>query len=156
VSGGQNSLNSNHERRLTATCRHIDKLLAEMESALNVSGSKVAFPQYVPDLSLAQRRVVEDYISRIRAHLSQMLDDHGIARPAAEIPVSRMLDSHLTFMDIAAEELKPRHMRGYGEIPPASASELNRVAGELQQLLSQFRHYLDQSNREKERKKATC
>ncbi len=53
MTSGSNSLNSNHERRLSVTCRHIDKLLAEMESALNVSTSKLAFPQYAPDLSPA-------------------------------------------------------------------------------------------------------
>jgi hypothetical protein len=69
-----NSLNSNHERRLSVTCRHIDRLLAEMESVLNISASKLAFPQYALDLSPAQRRVVEDYISRIRTQLVRVLD----------------------------------------------------------------------------------
>jgi hypothetical protein len=31
-----NSLNSNHERRLSVTCRYVDKLLADMESILSV------------------------------------------------------------------------------------------------------------------------
>ena len=42
-----NSLNANHERRLSVTCRHIDRLLSEMEGALNASASRLAFPQYV-------------------------------------------------------------------------------------------------------------
>jgi len=148
VTGGQNSLNSNHERRLTVTCRHIDKLLAEMEGALNVSGSKLAFPQYVPDLSPAQRRVIEDYISRIRAQLARVLDGQGIERPPADIPVSRSLHSHLTFVDIAAEELKPEYMRGYGEVPSAAAVELNGIAAELQGLVRQLDHYLMRGARE--------
>jgi GTP-binding protein EngB required for normal cell division len=148
VTGGQNSLNSNHERRLTVTCRHIDKLLAEIESALNVSASKLAFPQYVPDISPAQRRVIEDYISRIRAQLARVLDGQGIERPPADIPVSRSLHSHLTFVDIAIEELKPEYMRGYGEMPPAAAVELNGIAGELQGLVRQFDQYLMRGARE--------
>ena len=36
-----NSLNSNHERRLIVTCRHIEKLLAEI-SALSAPVSKLA------------------------------------------------------------------------------------------------------------------
>ena len=143
-----NSLNSNHERRLTVTCRHIDKLLAEMEVALNVSTSKLAFPQYVADLSPAQRRVIEDYISRIRAQLVRVLDGQEIERPTADIPVSRSLHSHLAFVDIAAEELKPEYMRGYGEIPPAAAIELNGIAGELQGLVRQLDHYLMRGARE--------
>ena len=148
MTSGPNSLNSNHERRLSVTCRHIDKLLAEMESALNVSTSKLAFPQYAPDLSPAQRRVIEDYIGRIRAQLVRVLDGQGIERPPADIPVSRSLHSHLTFVDIATEELKPEYMRGYGEVPPAAAVELNGIAGELQGLVRQLDQYLMRGSRE--------
>jgi len=137
-----NSLNSNHERRLSVTCRYIDRLLADMESILNVSSSKLAFPQYIADLTSAQRRVIEDYISRIRAQLIRVLDGQNIERPPADIPVARSLHSTLTFVEIAVEELKPEHMRGYGEIPPHSAVELNGIAGELQGLVRQLDQYL--------------
>jgi GTP-binding protein EngB required for normal cell division len=143
-----NSLNSNHVRRLSVTCRHIDKLLAEMESALNVSASKLAFPQYALDLSPAQRRVIEDYIARIRAQLVRVLDGQGVERPPSDIPVSRSLHSHLTFVDIAAEELKPEYMRGYGEVPPQAAVELNGIAGELQGLVRQLDQFLMHGSRE--------
>jgi GTP-binding protein EngB required for normal cell division len=130
------------------TCRHIDKLLAEMESALNVSTSKLAFPQYAPDLSPAQRRVIEDYIGRIRAQLVRVLDGQGMERPPADIPVSRSLHSYLTLVDIATEELKPEYMRGYGEVPPAAVVELNGIAGELQGLVRQLDQYLMRGSRE--------
>lgn len=148
MTNGSNSLNSNHERRLSVTCRHIDKLLAEMESTLNVSASKVAFPQYAPDLSPAQRRVIEDYISRIRAQLIRVLDGQGMERPPADIPVSRALHVNLTFVDIAAEELKPEYMSGYGQVPQAAAVELNGIAGELHGLVRQLDQYLMRGSRE--------
>ena len=151
-----NSLSSNHERRLTVTCRHIDKLLGEMESALNISTSKLAFPEYAPDLSPAQRRAIEDYISRIRVQLVEMLDGLGIERPAADVPVSRSLHSHLTFVDIAVEELKPRYMRGYGQVSPQAAIQLDRIAADLQELVAEFHRYLNRCTAELERKKATC
>jgi GTP-binding protein EngB required for normal cell division len=140
--GSANSLNSNHERRLSVTCRYIDKLLADMESILSVSSSRLAFPQYIPDLTSAQRRVVEDYIGRIRAQLIRVLDGQNIERPSADIPAGRSLHSTLTFVDIAVEELKPEYMRGYGEVPPQAAVELNGIAGELQGLVRQLDHYL--------------
>jgi hypothetical protein len=40
----EESLNSNHARRLSVTCRHIDKLLADMENALAVANSKQCLP----------------------------------------------------------------------------------------------------------------
>ena len=143
-----NSLNSNHRRRLSVTCRHIDKLLADVETALNVSTTKLAFPMYTLDLSPAQRRVIEDYISRIRAQLVRVLDGQEIERPPADIPVSRSLHATLTFVDIAAEELKPEYMRGYGEIPPMAAVELNGIAGELQGLVRQLDQYTMQGSKE--------
>jgi GTP-binding protein EngB required for normal cell division len=143
-----NSLNPNHVRRLSVTCRYIDKLLAEMESALNVPASKVAFPQYTLDISPSQRRVIEDYIGRIRAQLIRVLDGQGVERPPADIPVSRSLHSHLTFVDIAAEELKPEYMRGYGEVLPEATVELNGISGEVQSLVRQLDEYLMRASSE--------
>jgi GTP-binding protein EngB required for normal cell division len=119
-----------------------------MESTLNVSASKLAFPQYAPDLTPAQRRVIEDYISRIRAQLIRVLDGQGMERPSADIPVSRALHVNLTFVDIAAEELKPEYMSGYGQVPQAAAVELNGIAGELQGLVRQLDQYLMRGSRE--------
>jgi hypothetical protein len=142
VTDRSNPLNSNHQRRLSVTCRHIDKLLGEMESALHVSTSGLAFPQYTPDLTPEQSRVVEDHIGRIRAELVQVLDGQGIACPPADVPVSRSLLSHLTFADIAAEELRPRYMRGYGELSPEAALDLDKIAADLQRLIRQLGRYL--------------
>lgn len=150
------SLNSNHERRLSVTCRQIDKLLEEMESALQVSTSELAFPQYTSDLSVEQGRVIHDYIRRVRAQLVDALDGQGITHPPADIPVSRCLLSHLIFVDIAAEELRPRYMRGYGELSAEAAAELNTIALRLQELIGELRRYLARCLSEKERNKATC
>jgi GTP-binding protein EngB required for normal cell division len=138
----EESLNSNHVRRLSVTCRHIDKLLADMENALGVASSRQAFPEYLSDVTPAQRRVIEDYISRIRAQLARVLDGQGIERPEPFIPVSRSLHTALTFIAIDAEELQPKYMRGYGDVPPSAAVELNGIAGELLGLVSQLDQYV--------------
>ncbi|HTT19684.1 MAG TPA: dynamin family protein [Candidatus Sulfotelmatobacter sp.] len=143
-----NSLNASHERRLTVTCRYIDKLLADMEGTLHVSESKLAFPHYIPDLSPQQRRVIEDYIQRIRAQLVRVLDGQNIERPSPEIPESRSLHTVLTFIDIAAEELKPEYMRGYGAVPSTAAVELNGIAGELKGLVRQLDQFLMRGSKE--------
>jgi hypothetical protein len=44
----RNSLNANHERRLSVTCRYIDKLRADRENILRVSSSRPAFPSTFP------------------------------------------------------------------------------------------------------------
>ena len=143
-----NSLNANHRRRLTVTCQYIDKLLADMEGTLQVSESQMAFPHYLPDLAPQQRRVVEDYIRRIRAQLIRVLDGQNIERPAADIPESRSLHTNLTFVEIAAEELKPEYMRGYGAVPSQSAVELNGIAGELKGLVKELDQFLMRGSEE--------
>lgn len=151
-----NSLNPNHARRVSVTCRYIDNLLAEMENALNISASTLAFPHYTPDLTSTQRRAIEDHIRQIRTQLVQILDGQGIERPPADIPVSRSLQSHLTFIDIAVEELRPQYMRGYGAVSPAAAQELNCAAATLQGLVKQLQHYLNECATNPERNKTTC
>lgn len=140
----EQSLNSSQARRLSVTCRYIDKLLADMESALGVANSRQAFPEHVSDMTPAERETVEDYAARIRAQLVRVLDSQGVARPEASIPVSRSLHTFLTFIAIAAEELQPRYMRGYGEISPAAGAELNKIAETLLKLVWEFdRHVKD-------------
>jgi hypothetical protein len=138
----EESLSSNHVRRLLVTFQHIDKLLADMEGALSVAESRQAFPEYVMDVTPAQRQTVEDYIARIRVQLARILEDQGIMRPGPSIPVSRCLRTALTFITIAAEELQPRYMRGYGEISSAASADLNRIAAEVLGLTAKFDRYV--------------
>ena len=135
-------LNSNHTRRLSVTCRHIDKLLADMEHALGVASSRNAFPEYLPDITPTQRRVIEDYIARLRAQLTKVLDGQGVERPRPFIPVSRSLHTSLTFVAIAAEELQPKYMSGYGAVPSSVAVELSGIAGELLSVTRQLDQYI--------------
>jgi len=138
----EDSLTSNHARRLSVTFRHIDRLLADMESALSIASSRRAFPEYMSDVTPGQRCVIEDHIARIRIHLTGILEAQGIGRPEPFIPVSRSLHIGLTFIKIAAEELQPRYMRGYGQISPAAATDLNRIASELVGLTAELDRYV--------------
>jgi hypothetical protein len=94
------------------------------------------------DVTPAQRRVIDDYIARIRVQLALVLDGQGIERPEPSIPVSRSLHIALTFINIAAVELQPRYMRGYGEISTTAAADLNRIASELVGLATEFDRYV--------------
>ncbi|MGA8234754.1 MAG: dynamin family protein [Candidatus Acidiferrales bacterium] len=136
------SLNPYQANRLRITCQYIDKLLGEIEDILNATTSKAAFPRYTADIVAARRRTIEDYIARVRAQLVRILDGQGIARENASIPASRVVHVMLGAIDIAAEELKPKYMRGYGEVPETVATELNGIAGEVSGLIHRFDRYL--------------
>ena len=136
------SLNEFQARRLHVTCQYIDKLLGGVEETLNFAASKAAFPRYLDDVAPAQRRTIEEYISRMRAQLIRVLDGQGISREKPFIPASRAIHVALGTIDIAVEELKPQYMSGYGDLPEAAATELNGIVGELRGLVSKLDRYL--------------
>lgn len=136
------ALNEFQARSLVVTCQYIDRVVGEIEQVLNAADSKTAFPKFVDDLTPAQCHVIQDYLARIRLLLTRILDRQGIAMPAASIPSSRALFTALLTIDIAVEELRPPQMRGYGELAPDSAKELELACGELQELVGQLNQSL--------------
>ena len=138
------TLNAYQANRLRITCQYIDKLLGEIESVLDSTTSKAAFPRYVGDILPAQRRTIDDYVARVRAQLMRVLEGQGIAREKPSVSASRAVRVTLGAIDIAIEELKPKYMRGYGQVPESVATELNGIVGELTGLVERFDGYLSE------------
>ena len=136
------SLNEHQVRRLRITCEHIDELLSDIEGILNESASLAAFPSYTADIAPVQQKTIEDYIARIRARLIRVLEGQEIPRKPPWVSASRAINGRLAGIDIAAEELKPKYMRGFGEVSDTTATELNGIAGELQALVARLEKYL--------------
>lgn len=134
------TLNRDQARCLRTTCRHIDGLLCDIEAVLNAAESGAAFPRYIPDITPAQRRTIEDSIVQIRKGLLRALD--GVPGEAAAVPASRAVHTALVAAGIAAEELKPKYMRGYGDLEEGAAAGLNGVAGELHRLIAGLDRYV--------------
>jgi GTPase Era involved in 16S rRNA processing len=137
-------LNEAQRRRLAVTCSYIDKLLSEVEEILHETCSKSPFPRHVIDLTPAQTRVLEDHIRRIREQLLRALAWQNITPDQPEIPATRSALTHLAFVDIAIEELKPSYMRGSGAVPEDVAEELNGVVHELRSVAQSMERYLRQ------------
>jgi hypothetical protein len=140
--GPEGPFNEDQQRRLRVTCQHIDMILSDIENALNESASKAAFPTYISDITPKQQKTVEDFIAYTRSQLTQSLENQGISRNPPSIPVSRAIRSRLYSIDIAAEEIRPRHMRGYGKVSAPAATELTRFAEELQTRADELHHDL--------------
>jgi GTP-binding protein EngB required for normal cell division len=148
---GNNSgsiLNSAQERRLRATLDEADRLLSEIGLILNSAASKSPFPKYIVDLTPVQRKTIEDYMGRVRVQLARVLEGQNIAVEPPSIPATRAIHSALTFLDIAVEELRPRYMQGYGEVPPVAAAELNGIVGELSASVRELDRYVTQSGQD--------
>lgn len=142
-------LNEYQSRRLRVTCQYIDKLLGDIESILNFSESKTAFPRYSANLSPEQRRAIEEYVARLRARIVGVLDAQGIAAQQAPIPALHAIGVALDAIGIEIEELMPEHMRGYGDLPEPAAKELNGIVEQLRELAAEFEAYLRKARPER-------
>jgi hypothetical protein len=136
------ALNEAQRRRLIVTCEYIDKLLGDVEEILHQPSSLSPFPRHVVDMSPEQARGLEEHIGRLREQLLRTLAWQRMKPEPAEIPASRAVLTHLNFIDIAIEELRPRYMRGSGALAEGAAEELNRVADELGAVARAMERYL--------------
>ncbi len=135
-------LNEAQRRRLSVTCEYIDRLLGDVEEILLEDFSLSPFPRHVVDLTAEQRRKLDEHIGRVREQLLRTLAWQGLKPEPAEIPASRAVLTHLNFIDIAIEELRPRYMRGSGALAEGVAEELNRAADELRAVAQGMEQYL--------------
>jgi GTP-binding protein EngB required for normal cell division len=134
-------LNERQQTRLRITCQYIDKLLGDVEDILHAANARSPFSRYIVDINPAQIRVIEDHVGRLRSQLVRTLAWQHMQPMPPDIPASRAAMTHLAFVDIAIEELKPRYMRGYGVVPEDAVDELNGVVHELRALVTGMERY---------------
>jgi hypothetical protein len=144
------TLSPSQRNRLLITCKHIDKLLADIEEILNATASRSVFPSYVADVSPQQKKTIEDYITRLRAQLLQVAARQSLAAEEPRISASHAIHVDLTFIEIAVTELAPRYMRGYGAVSEQGAAELSQIITELQSTVKELHGYLLQSRQDAE------
>ena len=144
MSGRNITLNASQRQRLLITCKHIDKLLGDIEGTLNASASRTVFPSYVSDISPIQQQAIEDYIARIRAQLLQVLAGQSLAPEQPHISAAHSIRVNLTFIDIAIAELAPHYMRGYGPVSQQGAADLNGIVAELELAIRGLTQYVSQ------------
>lgn len=131
-------LNESQQRRLVVTCQYVDRLLGDLERAFTEAQSNSPFGRYANDLAPAEQRLVHDYIARLRTQLVRMLDGQGLSPPPHRFGLRHSLMTHLTFVDVAVEELKPHYMQGYGAVAPDAAAALNGIVEELHGTIGQM------------------
>ncbi len=139
---GHITLNGAQRQRLLITCKHIDRLLGDIEATLNAAASKTVFPSYVNDVTTAQRKTIEDYIARVRGQLLQVLAGESPSPEAPRISAAHSIHVNLTFVDIAIAELAPHYMRGYGPVSEEGAADLNGIVAELQSAIKELTRYV--------------
>lgn len=134
----ESALNESQQGRLIVTCQYVDRLLGDLERAFIEAQSNSPFGRYANDLAPAEQRLVHDYIARLRTQLVRMLDGQGLSPAPRRIGLRHSLLTHLTFVDVSVEELKPRYMTGYGAVAPEAAAALNGIVEELHGTIGQL------------------
>ena len=137
-------LNSSQRLHLLTSCQYADKLLSEIEATLVASQSKSPFPKFLPDLSPAEAKVVQDYIARMRAQLVRILAGEGVSIPPPQIGSRRSIRITLGFVEIAFDECRPKRMTGYGELSADAATGIAGLVDEIQGIVSRLDSYLAQ------------
>jgi GTP-binding protein EngB required for normal cell division len=138
------SLNDNHKRHLLNTFQHVDNLLADALQALNSTEAPSPFQRYVPDTLPIQRKVLADYIANLRGTMVRILERHGIAVPKARISSIWAFQTTLSSARTAVEELAPKYMRGYGNLPDDAARDLEVLTTQIMDVLDRMSSYLAQ------------
>ncbi|HXP61071.1 MAG TPA: dynamin family protein [Dongiaceae bacterium] len=137
-------MNENHERGLLATFRHIDNLLAEAEQILATAGSMSPFAEYTQDSTPVQRKVLHDYIERVRQAMACALADLRLSRPAPVCGAIWAAGARFTFAQVEVAEMEPQRLRGYGPLSAEDVKAINEVVAELNATLERLIAYWNQ------------
>jgi hypothetical protein len=138
------TLNPSQRQRLLITCKHIDRLLGDIEQTLNAAASKSVFPSYIGDIAPLQRKMIEDCIARFRRELLHVLAGQSLVPEEPHISASHSIHVGLTFIEIAVAELDPRYMRGYGPVSKEGAIDLQAAIAQLQSAVKELHRYIPQ------------
>ena len=134
--------NESQRRYLLSRLLSIEETLSEGVERLAPSEPGRVFSTVSPDASPAQRKVLADYLAQLRFALRRFMFVQQL-RDEVRTPGSLWsFQTAVVFARIAAEELRPKYWRGYGEVDPDSAAAAERIAAELVTLLHRVEEYI--------------
>jgi hypothetical protein len=141
-------LNENHKRRLLSAFQHMDKLLSQSLNAV-AAAPPCLHALYIQDMSPSELRYVQSNIEKIREQTSGLLEKFQVALPPPSTPLSWILKTNLTSLDIVFEDLYPKKMRGYGDMDQSTAKDLTAEIEKMRKHLNQLLAFLADANNPK-------
>jgi hypothetical protein len=139
------ALDKRREHLLLMTFRHLDKILSDVDRCAEGKGSSSPLSDRYTELDPETKEAIQGYTTRLRETMCRILEEKGIPIDVPSFETIHRINTFLIFMDISAEEIRPKYMRGYGELTREAADELDAVATELQGLLKQMQAVLKRS-----------
>ncbi len=131
-----------HKRILLHNVRHLDGMLTDLEQKLASVGIPSPFHEYTMDLTEAQRNIVLSYIALIQETMIRFLERGEIPFQRQMTSILKVVKTTAIFMHMAAEEMRPKYIRGYGQLSDQAVRELNETASEIQALLRRLQDEL--------------
>jgi hypothetical protein len=132
-------LNDNQRRYLLSTLRHVDDLLWKAEHILAKAGEASPLNQYQDDFTPEQREEIQEFIGRVREAMLRILEDHDIHDDHSPISGNHAVNALFLLASVAVEELRPKHLRGYGQIADEAVQDIHRIVDGLQGLMARVR-----------------
>lgn len=135
-------LNESQQRYVLSRLRSLEETLSEAVEQLTPSEPGRVFRTVSPDASAAQRKILTDYLAQLRFALRRFMLAQQLRDEFRPVGSLRSFQTALVFASIAAEELRPKYWRGYGDVDPDAAAGAERFAAELVTLLHRMEDYL--------------
>lgn len=130
---------------MRTTLARVDELLEQVQRSLAVSSEGGApFIREIADATPLQRKVIADFTAHARALMLEALERLGVDLPARDVSALWAARVALRSAQVAASELGPRDLRGYGALDNEAARELSGSIGPLLGLLEQMESFLAQ------------
>lgn len=137
-------LNENHRRHLRIMFQLVDEDLTEIVRLLDSTQAQSPFSEFIADATPVQHRVIADYAARTRSRMRTLLEQHGVSLPQPHISSIWAARARLLAAGITVEELRPDHMRGYGELSETARKDLSALVAELMDINAKMEAYLAQ------------
>lgn len=139
-------MNENHQRHLLASFRQIDDLLGEAGHIMDATGSASLFTEYTQDASPVQRKVIANYMRRVREAMSRIMTELNLSRPAPSSGALWAVQTHVMFAQIAVNEMEAKRMMSYGKLSDADIKAIDDIVAELYAALERLMSYLHQGS----------
>jgi hypothetical protein len=128
-------------RSISITLANIERRLLQLRNELQRPPADGVLARHSEPLPSEQVALIDDLISKIQAKM-RTLGDKLDLKPHPE-PQLRTMLAMLVLANVSIEEIKPRYLRGYGAVDPATVTFLNAELPQLQALVSELIDLLD-------------
>ncbi len=128
-----------HRRHIRQGFVSVHMQMAELEALLVQCEAATPFVRFVQDISPTECSVVKDHFARIRSAMLAHLEDLGISLEARTSSVRWTFETSLMHLQVAVDDMGPRHLAGYGHLDPADEALVARIQDDLTRLLERVR-----------------